>query len=150
MIYKRTWKKVLDKDEKLEYEFSIGKGYRMFGLWFWIIIGTLCLAFSFFGLFIILCACFYYGFYLNVSNVYGFTNKRVIIHKGWLSTNITSIDYKKITDVYVNEPIFDRLITKTGHLKINTAGTPKHEVVLTHITRPYEVKKKLNNLCLNN
>lgn len=145
MTYKRTWKKVLNKDEKVKYEFSIGGGYRMCGLILGVVIGAV-LSFLHIGIWIFLAALFYYGFYLKAANAYAFTNARVIIKRGWLSTTLISIDYKKITDVTVNEPIFDRLITHTGHLTINTAGTSLPEVVLVHITRPYEVKKKLDQL----
>jgi hypothetical protein len=51
-----------------------------------------------------------------------------------------------MTDITVREPFLDRLITKTGHLIINTAGTGFQEVILIHIERPYEIKKKLDEI----
>jgi uncharacterized membrane protein YdbT with pleckstrin-like domain len=148
MNYEKIWNKTLSPDEKVEYEFSIGNRYRKFFLIIW---GIISLPFLFaydyrFGILIFLIALFYYGFYLKVANAYAFTNKRVLIHRGWLSTNTTSIDYSKITDVYIQEPFFDRLITHTGHIAINTAGTTLYEVILKHIESPYEVKKKLDAL----
>jgi uncharacterized membrane protein YdbT with pleckstrin-like domain len=146
MNYEKIWNKTLSSDEKVEYEFSIGNRYRKFGLIIW---GIISLPFLFaygFGILIFLIALFYYGFYLKVANAYAFTNKRVLIHRGWLSTNTTSIDYSKITDVHIQEPFFDRLITHTGHMAIDTAGTTLQEVILKHIESPYEVKKKLDAL----
>lgn len=145
MIFKRTWKKVLSENEIIKHEFSIGKGYRIFGVFFWVIISSLVLFFPL-NILIFLAALFYYGFYLKVANVYAFTNERVLIHRGWLSTTLVSIDYKKITDVTVDESIFGCYITHTGLLKINTAGTSLPEIVLTHVSRPYELKKILDGL----
>jgi len=146
MNYEKIWNKTLSSDEKVEYEFSIGNRYIKFGLIIWGIISLPFLFASGFGIIIFLIALFYYGFYLKVANAYAFTNKRVLIHRGWLSTHTTSIDYSKITDVYIQEPFFDRIITHTGHIAVNTAGTTLHEVILKHVESPYEVKKKLDAL----
>ena len=137
MNYEKIWNKTLSSDEKVEYEFSIGGRYIKFGLIIWGIISLPFLFAAGFGILIFLIALFYYGFYLKVANAYAFTNKRVLIHRGWLSTNTTSIDYSKITDVHIQEPFFDRIITHTGHIAINTAGTTLHEVILKHIESPY-------------
>lgn len=145
MDYESVWKKVLRNDEKVEYEFSIGKKYRMFGLiMFSIFLLPMLFASVVFTVLVWLIVFFYFGFYLKVANAYAFTDKRVLIHVGWLSTHTTSIEYSKITDLSVQEPFLERLITKTGSLAINTAGTNYKEVVLRHITAPYEVRKKLD------
>ena len=146
MIYQKIWQKTLNQDEKVEYEFSISQRFRMFGLIIFTIVSVLFINVGGLGILIFLAALFYYKFYLKVANAYALTNQRVIIHRGWLSTKLISIDYQKITDVTVDEPIWDRLVTQSGHLKINTAGTNLPEVVLTHLDRPYEVKKKLDQL----
>ena len=145
MKYAQIWLKVLSADEKVEYEFSVGNKYREF---FLIIYGFFCFLWCFAslstGILFFLAAWFYYGFYLKVSNAYAFTNKRVLIHKDWLSTRAVSIDYIKITDINVEEPFFDRILTNTGYLTLNTAGTPLSEGVFKHIESPYEVKKHLD------
>lgn len=146
MKYEKIWQKTLSSNEKVEFEFSIGDRYRKFGLIIWAIISLPFLFASGIGIFIFLIALFYYGFYLKAANAYAFTNKRVLIHRGWLSTNTISIDYSKITDVHVQEPFLDKIITHTGNLAINTAGTTFHEVILKHIKSPYEVKKQLDSL----
>ena len=147
MQYANVWKKVLRDDEKVEYEFSIGKGYRMLWLILLSLIGLLLLLSSpTIAIIWLAVFFFYFGFYLKVSNAYALTDKRVLIHKGWLSTHTISIEYSKITDVTVREPFLERLITKTGNLAINTAGSSEKEVVLKHITSPYEVRKKLDSI----
>lgn len=152
--YSKIWEKTLGEGEKVEYEFSIGGRYRVFMILFWLVLSLpLLLVLSFleffiFGLGIItfFTALFYYGFYVKKANAYAFTNKRMLIHKGWLSTSLISIDYQKITDTFVSEPFFDKLFTHTGSLTVNTAGTSGPEVVLKHIETPYEVKKKLDQI----
>jgi uncharacterized membrane protein YdbT with pleckstrin-like domain len=70
----------------------------------------------------------------------------VLIHKGWLSTRLVSVDYDKITDIEVVQPFLEKLIFKTGGLAINTAGTGGREIVLNHIENPFEIKKKLEDI----
>jgi len=53
---------------------------------------------------------------------------------------------KKLLMLLFNEPLLDKVITHTGHLIINTAGTAFPEVILTRISRPHEIKKKLDKL----
>ena len=144
--YEKIWRKTLGPDEEVKYEFSIGKKYRYLGLFSIGLLGLLIsIGVVWLGIIIILFGLFYFGWYLKVANAYAFTDKRVLIHRGWLSTKLISVDYDKITDVSVEEPFLDRLITKTGHLSVNTAGTTFHEVILKHIQKPYEIKKRLDS-----
>lgn len=150
MEYQNIWTKILGDDENVEYEFSLGKRYRMFYLILFVIVGLLLYpGLPTFGVIFMLCAFFYFGFYLKAANAYAFTNKRVLVHTGWLSTQAISIEYEKITDVTVQEPLIERLIAQTGNLSINTAGTASKEVVLKHIATPYEVRKKLERIRTN-
>jgi uncharacterized membrane protein YdbT with pleckstrin-like domain len=146
MSYQNIWDKTLSSDEKIEHEFSIGNGYVKFGLIVWGIISLPLLVAAGMGIFTFLIALFYYKFYLKVANAYAFTNKRIIIHTGWLSTHMKSVDYSKITDVHVEEPFIDRIITYTGNLAINTAGSNATEIVLKHVEKPYELKKRLDEI----
>jgi len=145
--YAHIWKKILNSNERIHYEFSVGERYR----YLYLISGTI-ISLLFFkvsawlGAPFLLGVLFYYGFYIKIANVYAFTGKRVLIHHGWLSTTTVSIDYAKITDVIVHEKFLDRLTTQTGYLGIDTAGTGAVEVILKNIERPYEVKKRLDSL----
>jgi len=156
-MYKKIWDKVLSNEEKVEFEFSISDRYCKFNFWFYSLINLFFIlaifsllltqskatAFMFF-VFFEAALWFKFLFYLKASNAYAFTNKRVLIHRGWLNTGVISIDYDKITDIMVIEPFIERILFKTGALKVNTAGTGSHEVVLWYISEPYEIKKKLD------
>ena len=145
MKYDKIWEKVLSNGERVEYEFSIGDRFIKYGL---IMYGIICVLLAFlggFGIFLflfILCA----FMYMKKANAYALTNKRVLIHRGLLSTKTISVDYHKITDVLVSEPFMDRILTHSGHIAIDTAGTGGEEIVLKHVEKPYEIKKKLDEL----
>ena len=144
--YQKIWAKVLSSDEKTKYEFGISGKYIRFALILWGIISVLLLFAMGLGIITFLIAYFYYAFYLRASNAYAFTNKRVLIHSGQLSTSLKSIDYNKITDIKIDEGFFERILYKTGSITINTAGTGLAEVILRHIDKPYEVKKQLEKI----
>jgi uncharacterized membrane protein YdbT with pleckstrin-like domain len=147
MNHEQTLNKILNQDEKVEHGFSIGQRYLKVCFVFWGIISVLLLLFyGFFGILVFLFVVFYYAFYLKTANVYAFTNKRVLIHRGLFSTNAISIDYNKITDVSVKEPFLDKVLFHSGSIAINTAGTGTQEVILKHIQSPYKLKKKLDTL----
>lgn len=166
MNYAPIWAKTLNEGEIIEQEFSVGRWYRYLGLGLWIFLAVLVAVLTsvvinaFFenaagaavatglllGAFVFGAALFYFNFYVPVANAYAFTNKRVLIHRGWLSTHAIGIDYEKITDVLVSSPLIDRLLTGTGHLVINTAGTDEYEILLRHVEYPYELKKRLDAL----
>ncbi len=135
------WDKTLGSGEAVRYEFSVGSRYRVVASIFWSgwsLLLTLGLG--------IPIAIFYYFFYLPRARAYAFTDHRILIHTGWLSTKLISTDYQKITDVTVKEPLFQRLFFRTGTIEIDTAGTNRQDIVLSHIEHPYEIKKKLDEL----
>ena len=149
MHYEQIWKKTLGSSEAVKHEFSIGDRYQKAGLIIWCIVGGLFLLTivgAGLGILIIALAAFYYGFYLKKANAYAFTDHRVLVHRGWLSTKLISTEYQKITDVTVHEPFFSRVFFHTGSIEIDTAGTNREDLVLKHIAHPYEVKKKLDEL----
>ena len=147
MNYENIWQKTLGKDEKIEYEFSVSDKYIKFQLILWTIIGIV-LVFAFIGIFILAYVWFYYAFYIKRANANAFTDKRVLQHKGWLSTRTITVDYHMITDVWVREPFLQRVFTHSGSLSVDTASSNKinHEVSFRCIDAPYEVKKRLDAL----
>lgn len=148
MEYQHIWSKVLNPHEEVKYEFSIGKRYRIIAMILMAILAASLLIppMTRWGIFLLALVFFYYGFYIKVANAYAFTNDRILVHKGWLSTKLVSTEYQKITDVTVHEPFFSRIISKSGSITINTAGTGTHEIVLKNVQNPYEIKKKLDEL----
>jgi len=137
------WEKVLSPGEEIKYEFGLGKNYITLTTVFKIILGIIFLFILPIGLVIILLGLFSY-WYLQVANKFAFTNKRVLIHRGWLSTNLISIDYDKITDVVVYEPFLNKILYGIGDLSIRTAST--EHAILDRVDKPYEVKKILDSL----
>ena len=148
MLYSKIWDKTLAEGERVVTEFSVGDLYRIY---LFIVYCFFSLIFLFLrkpliALSILLLGVFYSFFYLKVARAYAFTTKRVLIYRGWLSTKLTSVNYEKITDISVHEPFFDRLISQTGSLMINTAGSSETELILKHVERPYELKKQLDKI----
>jgi uncharacterized membrane protein YdbT with pleckstrin-like domain len=132
--YLYIWDRTLNPDEKVLYETNISIRY----IFVYLFITFVLFSFLIFPIPVIL---FYYLFYIRVANAYCFTNKRVLIHKGWLSRKLISIEYPRITDVHVIEPFIDRFITGSGNIIINTAGTRNYESIIENVDNPNEVKK---------
>lgn len=88
---------------------------------------------------------FYHKFYLKISNEYIFTDKRVLIKRGWVANKTISIRYNRVTDVKVKQSLIDRFIG-VGTLAINTAGSEGYQEKLIHISNPYKLKKALHIL----
>lgn len=147
--YKKVWKKIAGDEEEIKKEFSKGDRYIKVSFIIWLIV-----AFFFFlsenlkgiGVLIVLVSLFYYPFYLRIANLYGFTDRRILIHQGWLSTHMISVDYDKITDVSARQGIIERILFNTGNILVATAGTDRREIVLSRIEDPYQVKKDLDRL----
>ncbi len=146
MRYQHIWDKVLGAGEHVAYEFSISHRYINISLGFWFFVSLAFVPFYGIGIVLFAAALFHLGFYLRVSNAYAFTNKRILIKRGWLSTNMVSIDFSRITDIKASESFFDRVIFRSGILLINTAGTGEHEVRLNRVYDVYSVKQRLTTL----
>ncbi len=146
MKYQDIWQKILKPDEKVIEEFTLGRKYILFLQILAGFFGMLFLLFSWSLSILFFLAIPLIGWYLRKANAYCFSNKRVLIHRGWLTTHLISVDFDKITDITIKEPFFERIFLNTGDLRINTAGTGFQEVILTHIECPYEIKKTLDNI----
>lgn len=165
-MVKKVLEKILNTNEEVKYQFSLGERYLKITKIVTIAIGSLVLLimglfvlpiFDISGIFIliiiaillvllVLFSLFYFNWYLKRANIYIITNRRMLVHRGWLSTRLISADFNKISDVKVAQPFIDRVIYKAGVLKINTAGMEAHPIVLSHIERPYKIKRKLNEI----
>jgi len=151
MEYEKIWKKVLSSDEQIKYEFSIGKKYRTFCEILGCLAGVIILFTPgyYVGILIIIASILYFNYFLKISNAYAFTNKRVVLYRGWIASELISIDYNKITDVVVEQKILGSL-TNSGNLIINTAGggfsDSKQDQKIWSIENPYEVKKKMDEI----
>ncbi len=108
-------------------------------------INILLIVIAIFGLIILPIILFYYLYYLKTSHEYLFTNQRILIKNGWLSTKAISVRYNRITDISITQSFINRLL-KIGTLEISTAGSEGYEVSLSHINQPHEIKKTLYDL----
>lgn len=155
MNYKEIWDKTLADSEIIEYEFSISKSYRIFNLFLFclpaIILAIPVLMYNkLFGIIFLaielLIIIFIFGFYLKIANAYALTDKRVLIHRGWLSTDTISINHERICNVSVVDPFFERILMNSGDLHIDSAAAPHQEIILKHIDSPYQTAKKLEEI----
>ncbi len=84
----------------------------------------------------------YNVWYIKISNEFVLTDRRLIVKRGWLNTNIKTIYYNRITDMNIGQTLLEKII-KIGTLSISTAGSDGYEVILWHIRDPYKIKKIL-------
>jgi len=146
------WEKVLSEDEKIVHEFGISNNYIMLGMTISIVIGLFAMWFfgrTWISLVIFSSLFFYFAFYLKAARAYALTNKRVVIHTGWLSHKTTSLDYEKITDITVEQGFLERKLLKIGGISVHTADAGQKDKKMDHIDDPYGLKKKLDVLRKN-
>lgn len=151
---KKVWQKVLKEGEEIRFEFGLGERYIRISslLWalFFLLLGSLALQGAvFLGIFVFAFALIFVYlrlWFLRRFFVYGFSDQRVLVHRGWLATSLQVVDYNKITDVTVGQTLLERYLFKSGTLTINTAGSDEPEVVLSRIDNPYDIKKKLDRI----
>ncbi len=152
---------LLAPNEEIRYQFGIGMFYAQMTIAPFIVFGILCLISAGFitdpplisivlgllGIFLIIMGLLF-GHYYNTAFKYIFTNRRIIIHNGWLSTKTASLDYDKITDIRVIQDYWEKIFYQTGTLTIDTAGGPDNDeaIILKNINSPYQVKQILDTL----
>jgi uncharacterized membrane protein YdbT with pleckstrin-like domain len=88
---------------------------------------------------------FYNLYYLRISNEFVFSDKRVLVKTGWISTKMISINYNRITDAQIIQSLIDRILN-IGSLAISTAGSEGYRISLSHISDPHNKKKLLHEL----
>lgn len=77
------------------------------------------------------------------SNRYLLTNRRIIIKKGILIPQVTSVLYEKIIHIEVRQSLLGRLFTRYGTVVVNSAGADRGETFLSFISYPLEFKNLL-------
>lgn len=154
MNYRQNlWNKALGQDERIEWEFTLSSRYLNISLFLWtgislviIALGFLNIVFFFAGIAVFAISYFRFGFFLRWSNLFAFTNRRVLVHRGWLSTSMMSIDYSQITEIEARQGFTQRMLYGSGTLMINTAGSSDQEAVIENVQDPYILKQKLAEL----
>lgn len=88
----------------------------------------------------------YHLFYLRTANAFVFTDRRIIVKRGWLNTSVKSVNYDRITDVGVEQSFLEKILYDAGTLSVSTAGGDGYELELNCVDRPHELKKSLYDL----
>lgn len=84
--------------------------------------------------------------YLRLARHYFLTTQRVMAINGWLAQQTISVDYATITDLTVLQDVFERFVTRSGTLQVDTAGGPAMEINLIHIANPLGVRDQILEL----
>jgi len=84
--------------------------------------------------------------FLNKSNRYLLTTRRVIKKGGFFAVKLTSALYDKVTHIEVDQGFIDRYFMHHGTIVINTAGANKDEIILKFVDYPVEFKNILERL----
>jgi len=78
-----------------------------------------------------------------VNTCYFVTNHRIYKRSGTFFTSLYFANRVDITDMKINQSIFEKIIFNTGTILINTKGGPEYEVILKRVNAPYKIKKKV-------
>lgn len=74
---------------------------------------------------------------------YAITDRRVLAREGILRKRLVTVELRSITDITVQESLLERLITKTGTIGLNTAGSPQIELYFHHVRRPINLRQDI-------
>ncbi len=145
---KKIKEKIISPKEKIVAEFGVASSYSGFWIFLGIVVLIISLIFIdkfWLGLLLGL-ALVVYGLYLKTAYFYFLTDKRAIFYFQFFRTELTSIDYQKITDLIVRENFLEKIFFGSGDLAINTAGAPREEAVFSHIANPHNLKRKIDEI----
>lgn len=147
--HQRYWRRFLLPDERLIHAFGVGGSY-VFVFWVMPLIFIVFVAGvvgvasnpALGALFLIAAAGFLMPIlYLLFFIHYAVTSKRVLFREGVLQKRYVTIDMQSITDISVRESFFERLLTHTGTIGINTAGSPGIELRYKHVKHPFQFRE---------
>jgi membrane protein YdbS with pleckstrin-like domain len=128
----KNWEKILGEGEKIVFEFSLAKKYLSFLRFQWMSISFFLLVvflfcvnstilfvkilsyFFFFIAFLFFIISLCLPWYLRKTNQFALTNRRILAKRGWLSVNLISIPYSKITDISVTQNFWEKLFSIAG------------------------------------
>jgi uncharacterized membrane protein YdbT with pleckstrin-like domain len=87
--------------------------------------------------------------YLRYFVHYAITDQRVMTREGILHKKFITADLPAVTDIPVKEKFFERVLTRTGEIGVNTAGSHFIELYFKHIKKPvlvrHDIYKHQNN-----
>jgi hypothetical protein len=88
----------------------------------------------------------FYAWYLRVSREYVITNQRIICTLGWLSKATVFTDFQDVTDITIDQDIFQKLVLNIGTDHINTAGGNAQEINFDAVEAPYQIAAMITDL----
>ena len=71
---------------------------------------------------------------------YAITDQRVMTREGIIKKQFITADLPSVTDITVNETFFERILTRTGEIGVNTAGSDFIELHFKHIRKPFVIR----------
>lgn len=74
---------------------------------------------------------------------YAITDHRVMTREGLLHKIFVTADLPSVTDITINESFLERILTRTGVVGINTAGSNHVELHFDHVKRPFALRKEI-------
>jgi len=81
--------------------------------------------------------------YLRYFVHYAITDHRVMTREGILHKKFVTADLPSVTDVTIHESFLERVLTRSGVVGINTAGSHFIEVHFRHIRKPFLIRKDI-------
>lgn len=146
-----VWNEVLAADERLIREFSVSNQW----IRRWSLLLAIFAAFTFWGpegsgsdtlgILALIWAIGYFYFYVPRSRIYGLTDRRIVLRRGWLSPETTSISYAQLADTQVKEPWLRGKMWGTGRLIVRPGGG-KRTITIKHLDRPHELEHEIQKL----
>jgi uncharacterized membrane protein YdbT with pleckstrin-like domain len=146
----RYWKRFLLPNEKPIHMFGVSGAYIFL---FWVVpaLAVLVLAFyvgifyTYIGLMFavpalaMLLPAMYMAYFVH----YIVTDQRVMSREGFLYKKFVTVSLSSITDMQVHESLLERMITRTGTIGVNTAGSPRIELFFHHVDRPLDRREDI-------
>jgi membrane protein YdbS with pleckstrin-like domain len=148
--HQKYWQRFLLPGESIVFCFGVSGAYLIL---FWMIPAMVMTALAIYSVFINLIL----GFLLGIVAVsvylpvlyrryfvhYAITDRRVMTREGLLHKTFVTADLPSVTDVTIDESFLERVLTGTGIVGINTAGSNRVELHFDHVKRPFALRKEI-------
>jgi len=145
--HKRYWQRFLLPDERVIHTFGVGGWYIFL---FWVVPSVVALVLTIVLwlvniivgiLMALICLSVAIpAIYLRYFVHYAITDQRVMGREGLLHKKFITADLPSITDVTVHENFLERILTRTGEVGVNTAGSHLIELYFRHVRKPFLIR----------
>jgi uncharacterized membrane protein YdbT with pleckstrin-like domain len=79
------------------------------------------------------------------SREYRFYNNEIEVYEGFINIKRNNTSYDRVTDISYSQPVTQRLFG-TGTVKLNTAGSGRHEIKISYVNEPQKEYDRLKNI----